>query len=115
MTETVGDQHLTSQETMEFAPKHGNRIGIYFAVAILLLVIVAGLFFAIAAMINHPDQTETVRDIVIIFMAMEMLIIGCIARPTCTSYRTYSNRDQTDSRLDQRYRKYVAWDNPLLE
>jgi len=76
MTETVGDQHLTSQETMELAPKHDKRIGIYFAVAILLLIIVAGLFFAIATMINHPDQTETVRDIVIIFMAMEMLIIG---------------------------------------
>ena len=39
---------------MELAPKHDKRIGIYFAVAILLLIIVAGLFFAIATMINHP-------------------------------------------------------------
>ena len=46
-------------------------------VALLFLVIlIIGVVLAVISMVNHPDQTETIRDIVIIFMAVESLIIG---------------------------------------
>jgi hypothetical protein len=76
MTATSDEQHPTPQASIKTGPKQGRRIGLYVVIAILLLAIVAGLIFAIVAMIGHPGQTETIRDIVIIFMAMEMLIIG---------------------------------------
>jgi hypothetical protein len=49
------------------------------AISGLILVTVAFLVaigFAVAAMIQAPQQTQTVRDIFIIFMAVETLIIG---------------------------------------
>lgn len=58
------------------AAKQSKRYVIYIIAAVLLLGITAALFFAIVAMIQNPDQTETIRDIVIIFMAIEMLLIG---------------------------------------
>jgi hypothetical protein len=42
----------------------------------LLIILIAGIVLAVIAMVNHPDQTETIRDIVIIFMAVESLLIG---------------------------------------
>ena len=42
-------------------------------VAILILVAIG---FAVASMIQAPAQTQTIRDIFIIFMAVEALIIG---------------------------------------
>jgi hypothetical protein len=42
-------------------------------VAILILVAIG---FAVASMIQAPAQTQTIRDIFIIFMAVESLIIG---------------------------------------
>ncbi|MCK5646066.1 MAG: hypothetical protein KAH97_04755 [Anaerolineales bacterium] len=45
--------------------------------ALLFLVfLIIGVVLAVISMVNHPDQTETIRDIVIIFMAVESLIIG---------------------------------------
>jgi ABC-type Na+ transport system ATPase subunit NatA len=44
--------------------------------AILLLALLAGVVFAVIAMVQHPQQTETIRDIVIIFVAVEALLIG---------------------------------------
>lgn len=46
----------------------GASIG---AVVLLALVVVA-----IIAMVNNPVQTETIRDIFIVFMALEALVIG---------------------------------------
>ncbi len=46
------------------------------AAAILLVALVVGLGFAVSAMLGHPQQTETIRDIFLIFMALETLIIG---------------------------------------
>lgn len=43
---------------------------------VLLIVLIVGVVLAVISMVNHPDQTETIRDIVIIFMAVESLIIG---------------------------------------
>jgi hypothetical protein len=42
-------------------------------VAVLLLVAIG---FAVASMIQAPQQTQTIRDIFIIFMAVESLVIG---------------------------------------
>jgi hypothetical protein len=42
------------------------------AVLVVALVVIA----AVLAMLSHPIQTETIRDIVIIFTAVEGLIIG---------------------------------------
>lgn len=44
--------------------------------ALLVLALLAGMVVAILAMVRHPQQTETIRDIVIIFVAVEALLIG---------------------------------------
>ncbi len=45
---------------------------------LLLLALIVGGVFAVIALVNNPDQTETIRDIVIIFMAVESLVIGLV-------------------------------------
>ncbi len=45
-------------------------------VVLLLLLLLAGIALAVAAMIKAPDQTETIRDIVIILVAAETFLIG---------------------------------------
>jgi membrane protein implicated in regulation of membrane protease activity len=45
---------------------------------VLLLALMVGLVFAVIAMVRHPGQTETIRDIVIIMMAVESLLIGIV-------------------------------------
>jgi hypothetical protein len=51
------------------------RAYVILGVVVLAAVLVAA-GFAVAAMLRSPDQTEVIRDIVIIFMAAEALIIG---------------------------------------
>lgn len=58
-------------------PQKGSPGWIILGLIIFVLVI-AGLVFAVNAMIQHPGETETIRDIVIIFMAFESLIIGLV-------------------------------------
>jgi ABC-type spermidine/putrescine transport system permease subunit II len=43
---------------------------------LFLVVLIIGVVIAVISMVNHPEQTETIRDIVIIFMAVESLVIG---------------------------------------
>jgi hypothetical protein len=50
-------------------------IWIILGVAVVLLLI-AGTIYAVNVMINNPAQTETFRDIMIIFMAFVFLFIG---------------------------------------
>lgn len=45
---------------------------------VLILGLIAGVVFAIMAMVNHPESTENIRDIVIVFMAVEFLFIGLV-------------------------------------
>jgi uncharacterized membrane protein YcjF (UPF0283 family) len=52
-----------------------QRLAITGLVLITLVFLVA-VGFAVTAMIRDPQQTQTVRDIFIIFMAVESLIIG---------------------------------------
>jgi hypothetical protein len=44
--------------------------------ALVLIALLTGIVFATIAMVRNPTQTETVRDIVIIFVAVEALLIG---------------------------------------
>ena len=48
------------------------------AIVLLLALIITGLIFAVISMVNNPSQTEIIRDIVIIFMAVESLLIGIV-------------------------------------
>jgi len=42
----------------------------------IILIFLTGIVFAIVGLLNHPDYAESIRDIVIIFVAVEALIIG---------------------------------------
>lgn len=43
---------------------------------LLLLGLITGIVFSISAMIGNPERTETIRDIMIVFLAVESLLIG---------------------------------------
>lgn len=62
----------------EAVPDNGSSRTTLWAVVgvILLLALITGVVFAVIAMVQHPQQTETIRDIVIIFVAVEALLIG---------------------------------------
>ena len=54
----------------------GRKTALIAGAVIVLALIVAGLVLAISAMVRNPDSTETVRDILIIFVAGESFLIG---------------------------------------
>lgn len=61
-------------------PRNGeqpSKAWVFLAV-LLLLALVVGLVLAVIAMVQNPDQTETIRDIVIVMMAVESLVIGLV-------------------------------------
>jgi hypothetical protein len=62
---------------VEAAPS-GDKIPTLWIIlgVVIVLLLIAGLIVAVTLMINNPAQTETFRDIMIIFMAFESLIIG---------------------------------------
>jgi hypothetical protein len=47
---------------------------------VIVLLLIAGIIFAVNVMINNPAQTETFRDIMIIFMAFVHLLSKRTAR-----------------------------------
>ena len=62
---------------VEDAPA-GNKIPTIWIVlgVVFVLLLIAGIIIAVNAMLNNPAQTETLRDIMIIFMAFVSLITG---------------------------------------
>jgi membrane protein implicated in regulation of membrane protease activity len=52
-----------------------QRLALAGLILIALLILVA-IGFAVSSMIGAPQQTQTIRDIFIIFMAVESLILG---------------------------------------
>lgn len=54
-----------------------TRVLVAFAI-ILVLALIVGVVLAVISMVQNPAQTETIRDIVIIFMAVEALVIGLV-------------------------------------
>ncbi len=54
-----------------------RRMRMYVAIGVaVLVVLLVGSAFAVIAMLRSPEQTQTIRDIVIVFMAGEGLLIG---------------------------------------
>ena len=73
-TDRISPPIDTSQTTVE-----GERSQVWIIVAgIVVLLLIIGVVIAIISMVNNPDETETIRDIVIIFMAVESLLIGLV-------------------------------------
>jgi ABC-type spermidine/putrescine transport system permease subunit II len=50
--------------------------GLVIGIGLALVVLLAAAVWAVVAMVNNPAQTETIRDIFIVFMALEALVIG---------------------------------------
>ncbi len=65
-----------STEAYDSPQSIGKQRAIIIGVLFFLLILIIGVVLAVISMVNHPSQTETIRDIVIIFMAVESLIIG---------------------------------------
>ena len=57
-------------------PDSGQRKGILIGVAVAAIVLLVLVVVAVVFMVRNPAQTETLRDIFIIFMALEGLLIG---------------------------------------
>lgn len=55
-----------------------KSVALIIVALLLILGLVAGVVLAIIAMVNHPESTENIRDIVIVFMAAEFLFIGLV-------------------------------------
>jgi hypothetical protein len=64
--------HRVVEQPSWFEQHRGLVIGIGLALVVLL----AAAVWAVVAMVNNPAQTETIRDIFIVFMALEALVIG---------------------------------------
>jgi hypothetical protein len=60
----------------EAPPQSGPNRGLMIGLAVGALVVVALIVWAVIAMLGNPGTTETLRDVFIIFMALEGLIIG---------------------------------------
>jgi hypothetical protein len=62
----------------EFEPQQASAKSraILLISAVVTILLLVGIGFAVVSMVNHPDRTENIRDIVIIFMAVESLVIG---------------------------------------
>src|SRR3990172_320334 len=61
----------------EEAEPSSRRQGLWIALAaVLALALAVGAGFAVFALVRNPAQAETVRDIVIIFMGAESLLLG---------------------------------------
>lgn len=78
MSETFEPQYQPVEEGQPEEPSGLNqRLMIAFGL-VLLAALVAAVVFAVSLMVQNPDQTETIRDIVIIFVAAEALLIGMV-------------------------------------
>jgi len=71
----VGVMETPSEEYVSTDLDRKQR-AIIIGALLFLVILIIGVVLAVISMVNHPDQTETIRDIVIIFMAVESLIIG---------------------------------------
>ncbi len=76
---TEKDTHtLSNTSTPAESTPSSTRISPVWIVlgVVFFLVLIAGIVLSVTVMVNNPGQTETIRDIMIIFMAFEALIIG---------------------------------------
>lgn len=72
--------NVPSQESEQQPPTSGSsnrrQTMVLVGAVLLLVLLVVGAIAAAAALVSNPDQTETLRDVFIIFMALEFLVIG---------------------------------------
>lgn len=66
----------STAEGNEFTMTSRKQRAVIIGAVLLIILLVVGVILAVSAMVNNPVQTETIRDIVIIFMAVESLVIG---------------------------------------
>lgn len=76
------DNQIEHQPTESYAeesdPSQAKSRAYLIGAVVILALLITGIVLAIFAMVKNPVQTETIRDIVIIFMAVESLLIGLI-------------------------------------
>jgi hypothetical protein len=76
MREELPDEGPVKSTPAQTGPQR-SRQTLYIGLAILALVIlIVGIAAAVAYMVQNPAQTELLRDIVIILMALEFLLLG---------------------------------------
>lgn len=74
ISERVSPPLDTSQPTVK-----DERSQVWVVIAgFFIVLLIIGVIVAVISMVNNPDKTETIRDIVIIFMAVESLLIGLV-------------------------------------
>jgi ABC-type dipeptide/oligopeptide/nickel transport system permease component len=78
MTQDTGIPVLDNEKPVSSESASARNRILVIAGVILVLALIAGIVLAVVAMVRNPAQTETIRDIVIIFMAVEALIIGLV-------------------------------------
>jgi len=73
------DLPTSDEELLEYSTDQSvkNRILVFFGI-LLVLALLAGILFAVVAMVNNPVKTETIRDIMIIFLAIEFSVISLV-------------------------------------
>ncbi|MGD2252069.1 MAG: hypothetical protein PVF70_04035 [Anaerolineales bacterium] len=69
------EHKLESKETLQDSPLWRQR-ALTFGLAVLLLLLLAGLVVSVIVMVRHPQRTQNIRDIMIVLMAAESLLIG---------------------------------------
>jgi fructose-specific phosphotransferase system IIC component len=74
----VLDPEQASSVASESDRMSAKSVALIILAVILILGLIAGVVLAIIAMVNHPESTENIRDIVIVFMAAEFLFIGLV-------------------------------------
>ncbi|MGD8634107.1 MAG: hypothetical protein PVF85_11085 [Anaerolineales bacterium] len=78
MTQETDFPVLEKDEVEEMVDGSTRNRLLAIAAVVLVLALIAGVVLATISMVRNPAQTETIRDIVIIFMAVEALIIGLV-------------------------------------
>lgn len=78
MTQETDFPALEKDEVEEMVDGSTRNRLLAIAAVVLVLALIAGVVLATISMVRNPAQTETIRDIVIIFMAVEALIIGLV-------------------------------------
>ena len=76
MSETDFEAKNTPESTPEEPSGDSNNTLWVVLGALLFIALLVGIVFATIGMVRNPGQTETIRDIVIIFVAVEALLIG---------------------------------------
>lgn len=76
MQDQSTSQGIPPQPDLEAPPASARSRAILIISVIIAVLLLVGIGFAVVSMANHPDRTENIRDIVIIFMAVESLVIG---------------------------------------